>query len=190
MDGNSELCSDFWLRRKHEADDSTFIHNFFVDVFTRRNSFAYICRTRSATSYPEITISSNYFPLNLEDVSQSSSDESFNSPCETAGLEQLRVRGILEPPGVSDESSQCLLFILLADVVVLLPQFEVDDALLLSATKTNEKCKFNNKSLMKVQQLNSLMSLIVHSIEFSDRKNDCFATLDMFSKQSSTNGDG
>jgi hypothetical protein len=57
-----------------------------------------------------------------------------NSPCETAGLEQLRVRGILELPGASDESSQCLLFILL--VVVVLPQFEVDDdALLLSERK-------------------------------------------------------
>jgi hypothetical protein len=54
-----------------------------------------------------------------------------NSPCETAGLEQLRVRGILELPGVSDESSQCLLFILLA-VVVVLPQLEVAEALLLS----------------------------------------------------------
>lgn len=48
-----------------------------------------------------------------------------NSPCETAGLEQLRVRGILEPPGVNDESSQCLLFILLDVDVVLLPQLEV-----------------------------------------------------------------
>lgn len=45
------------------------------------------------------------------------------------------MRGILELPGVSDESSQCLLFILLAVVVVLLPQFEVDDALLLSVSR-------------------------------------------------------
>lgn len=56
--------------------------------------------------------------------------ESSNSPCETTGLEQLRERGILELPGASDESSQCLLFILL--VVVVLPQLEVDDALLLA----------------------------------------------------------
>lgn len=58
-----------------------------------------------------------------------------DSPCETAGLEQLRVRGILEPPGVSDESSQCLLFILIAVVVVLLPQVEVVDALLLAGNE-------------------------------------------------------
>lgn len=57
---------------------------------------------------------------------------SIDSPCETARLEQLRLRGILEEPGVSDESSICLLF-MLADVVpVLLPQFEVD-TLLMSA---------------------------------------------------------
>jgi hypothetical protein len=62
----------------------------------------------------------------------SQTESSTNSPCETAGLEQLRVRGIiLELPGASDESSQCLLFILLA-VVVVLPQLEVADALLLS----------------------------------------------------------
>lgn len=70
-----------------------------------------------------------------------------NSPCETAGLEQLRVRGILELPAVNDESSQCLLFILLAVVVVLLPQFEVDDALLLSVERRDEKFEITMKSL-------------------------------------------
>lgn len=44
------------------------------------------------------------------------------------------MRGILEVPGVSDESSQCLLF-MLGDVAVLLPQFEVG-ALLLSVKLT------------------------------------------------------
>jgi hypothetical protein len=69
------------------------------------------------------------------------SSKIIDSPCETAGLEQLRVRGILELPGVSDESSQCLLFILLdVVVVVLLPQFEVvDDALLLSIGRKTER---------------------------------------------------
>ena len=49
-------------------------------------------------------------------------------PCDTAGLEQLRERAIrAELPGVSDESSRCLLFIF-----VVAPQFEllVVDALL------------------------------------------------------------
>jgi hypothetical protein len=42
-------------------------------------------------------------------------------PCDTAGLEQLRERAILAGlPGVSDESSWCLLFIF-----VIAPQFEV-----------------------------------------------------------------
>lgn len=42
-------------------------------------------------------------------------------PCDTAGLEQLRERAILaELPGVSDESSWCLLFIF-----VVAPQLEV-----------------------------------------------------------------
>lgn len=62
-----------------------------------------------------------------------------NLPCETAGLEQLRVKGILELP-VNDESSQCLLFIPLV-VVVLLPQFEVDDALLLPSIEEKNEFK-------------------------------------------------
>lgn len=44
-----------------------------------------------------------------------------DSPCDTAGLEQLRERAILaELPGIIDESSWCLLFIF-----VVAPQFEV-----------------------------------------------------------------
>jgi hypothetical protein len=78
-----------------------------------------------------------------------------NSPCETAGLEQLRVRVIREEPGASDESSQCLLFILLDVVVVVLPQFEVDDALLLSAKRKHKRktlvdCEINHRSLSRL----------------------------------------
>lgn len=53
-------------------------------------------------------------------------------PCETAGLEQLLVKGILKLPGVNVVvSSQCLLFILLVAVALLLPQLpEVGDALI------------------------------------------------------------
>lgn len=57
-----------------------------------------------------------------------------NSPCDTAGLEQLLVNGILKLPGVTVESSQCLLFILLVVTAdeELLPQLTAepgDDAL-------------------------------------------------------------
>lgn len=61
--------------------------------------------------------------------------------CETAGLEQLRARGILEVPGASDESSQCLLFMFADVVVLLLPQFELDALLLFSFMGMNLKPK-------------------------------------------------
>lgn len=92
--------------------------------------------TDLSTSREDYEILRNYFPLLC--IRKYFSMWIINSPCETAGLEQLRVKGILELPGVNDESSQCLLFILLA-VVVELPQFEVDDALLLLSVENNNE---------------------------------------------------
>lgn len=72
-----------------------------------------------------------------------------DSPCDTAGLEQLRVNGILNGklPGVTIESSQCLLFILLVAVVIvdvlLLPQLPVEPAGNGTLLAVNKKLKFD-----------------------------------------------
>lgn len=111
-----------------------FVTQTFHSQLSMENMFD---RFISATSYEMRKL----FPRKCFPIDSS---ECSNSPCETAGLEQLLVSGILELPGVSDESSQCLLFILLAVVVVLLPQFEVDDALLLSVNNQDIRSQWNH----------------------------------------------
>lgn len=128
MAGNSELCSEFYDSRISLGDSILSFMRLSLELafgnklWNPRKLFPFWRKTFFGHFGSEFSI------------------ESSNSPCETAGLEQLRERGILELPGASDESSQCLLFILL--VVVVLPQFDVDDALLLSV-KEKRKIKWD-----------------------------------------------
>lgn len=92
-----------------------------------------------------------------------------NSPCDTAGLEQLRERGIREPLGVKDESSQCLLF------MFVVPQFEFVDALLLLSVNKGRIFKINlctiSRRLVVTKFFISTLVWRNHKIKYWLRKN-------------------
>lgn len=135
--------------------------------------FMYTYLTDLSTSREDYEMPQNYFPLLC--FRKYFSMWLIYSPCETAGLEQLLVKGILELPGVNDESSQCLLFILLAVVDVLLPQFEVDDALLLLLSvgkKRQKKIKQSKMKSLKCASINRFR-LWLCDVSESTKKNYC-----------------